>query len=188
MVYRADSTSHLISKASAAQDGDGLDTLYRRYRLLIRKHVERRFGGGPPDPEDAVQAAFERFAAVEDRSAVHDPLSFLRRSASNFVLDYHRAQKVRTRHVRQEAALATGGDDLDAERVLSGRERLVILDRVIRAMDDRRREVLIMHRIHGLSSAEIARRLQCSPTLVKMRLAEAVALCEQAMREADGEP
>lgn len=175
-----------LAASQGAQAVD-LEDQYRRYRQAIRRYVLRRFGNGPPDPDDAVQAAFERFARLEDRSAIIDPGAFLRRSAHNFMLDYHRAEKVRARHANNDALLETGADDIDPERVLSARERLMIIERAILAMDEKRRDVLIMSRIQGLSSAEIARQLGCSPTLVKMRLAEAVVICERALRAAEGD-
>lgn len=166
---------------------NGLDFFYRRYRQSIVRHIERQFGAGPPDPEDAVQAAFERFANVEDKSGIRDPGAFLRRSASNFVLDHYRAHKVRAAHADLEFELGDRTDDFDAHRVLSSKERLALIERTIREMDQRRREVLVMNRIQGLSCAEIARRLGCSPTLVKMRLADAITHCQRALRVADGE-
>lgn len=175
-----------LSGLSATHSGD-LDAQYRRYWQPIRRYIVCRFGSGPPDPDDAVQAAFERFAGLEDRSTILDPGAFLRRSAHNFVLDHHRAEKVRAQHASGDARLQTGTDDIDPERVLSARERLMIIEQAIRAMDEKRRDVLIMSRIQGLSSAEIARQLGCSPTLVKMRLAEALVLCERALRAAEGD-
>ena len=173
--------------AARTEDPADVEAQYRRHWASVRRSIVQRFGNGPPDPDDAVQAAFERFARLEDRSAIIDPAAFLRRSAHNFVLDHHRAEKVRARHAGIDGAIETGTDDLDPERVLSARQRLAIIERAIRDMDEKRRDVLIMSRIHGLSSAEIARRLNCSPTLVKMRLAEAVTLCQRALRAAESE-
>ena len=175
-----------FSAALVTDTGD-LDGHYRRHWTSIRRYIVQRFGSGPPDPDDAVQAAFERFARLENPGAVVDPVAFLRRSAHNFVLDHHRAEKVRARHAGAQAQLDPATDDLDPERVLSARQRLDVIDRAMREMDEKRRDVLVMSRIHGLSSAEIARRLGCSPTLVKMRLAEALALCHRALRAAEGE-
>lgn len=166
---------------------DELDSLYRHYWAAIRGYVVRRFGDGPPDPDDAVQAAFERFARLEDRNGIHDPAAFLRRSAHNFVLDHHRAERVRSQHANLAVATEPVTDDRDPERVLSGRERFAIIRQAIFGMDDKRRDVLLMSRIEGLSSAEIARRLGCSPTLVKMRLAEAVMLCHRALQKGEGD-
>lgn len=172
-----------LSAALVANSGD-LETRYRHYRSSIRRYIVRRFGNGPPDPDDAVQAAFERFARLEDKAAIVDPDAFLRRCAHNFVLDHHRAEKVRARHAASEVPAEIATDDFTPERVLAGRQRLTIIERAIRDMDENRRTILIMSRIHGLNSAEIARQLRCSPTLVKMRLAEAVTLCQRALRAA----
>ncbi len=180
-------SKELPAPARFGATASDLDAQYRRHWLSIRRYIVRRFGDGPPDPDDAVQAAFERFARLEDRSAILDTGAFLRRSAHNFVLDHHRAEKVRSQHASLEAGLESGTDDLDPERVLSARERFAIIEQAVATMDEKRRDVLIMSRIHGLSSAEIARRLQCSPTLVKMRLAEAVILCQRALRAVEGE-
>jgi RNA polymerase sigma-70 factor (ECF subfamily) len=166
-------------------EADGLASLYRRHSDFIRRHIERQFGMGPPDPEDAVQAAFERFARVRGKEEIVNPAAFLRQSAHNFVLDHLRALKTRLAH--ENLSRGEIADELDAERVLSARERLDVLRAAIAAMDERRRDILIMHRLQGLNCSEIARRLSCSPTLVKIRLAEAVALCHRALRAADGE-
>ncbi len=172
------------SRFSATQltDTGDLEAQYRRHWAAIRRYVVQRFGSGPPDPDDVVQAAFERFARLDDRATILDPVAFLRRSAHNFVLDHHRAEKVRARHAGLEEPLKTYTDELDPERVLLARQRFAIIERTIRGMDEKRRDVLIMSRVQGLSSAEIARQLGCSPTLVKMRLAEAVTLCQRALR------
>lgn len=178
---------HTIADPSSAHAHDGVEALYRRYRYSILRYIESAFGNGPPDPEDAVQAAFERFANLENRNVIHNPEAFLKRSARNFVLDHRRAHKVRNAHAALEYDLGDDTDDLNAERVLSSKERFAIMERVIRGLDQRRRDVLVMNRIQGISCAEIARQLGCSQTLVKMRLMEAVTLCQRALRDAERE-
>jgi len=166
---------------------DGVEFAYRSHREDIRRYVERTFGAGPPDPEDAVQAAFERYATIPDRGNIDNPKAFLLRSARNYVIDQRRRQAVRWNYVAAESPTLAAIEERDAERTLSARERLEIIERTIQSMDPRRQQVLIMNRIHGISCAEIARRLNRSPTLVKMLLAEGLVLCERALREADGE-
>src|SRR5690606_3076543 len=41
-----------------------LGRLYRSYRDELRNYVLRNFGGGPPEPEDVVQAVFATYAAA----------------------------------------------------------------------------------------------------------------------------
>jgi RNA polymerase sigma-70 factor (ECF subfamily) len=171
---------------TTGSEGD-VERVYRSYKDRLRRYVAATFGAGPPDPEDVVQAAFEKFAGLEDRTAIANPEAFLTTSARNYVLDQRRRLKVRADYSENERISGADSDDFDAERVISARERWGILENAIRTMDPRRQEVLIMNRIHGLSYAEIARRLSCSQTLVKMLAAQALVLCERALREADGE-
>lgn len=166
-------------------DDLGLDWLYRRYSAVVRRYIERNFGNGPPDPDDVVQAAFERYAQAGQHETVRHPGAFLKRTAANVVLDHRRAERVRSAYAAAERDSEAPMASVDGERLLETRERLAIIEQAIMAMDERRRTILILSRIHGQSAAEIARRIGCSPTLVKIRLAEAVALCQQAidMRE-----
>lgn len=164
-----------------------LDLLYRGYKDRLRRYIAATFGSGPPDPEDVVQIVFEKFAAREDRHAIESPEGFLATSARNYVLDQRRRQKVRADYARGEQIFHAKSDDRHAERVLSAKQRWQILEQTIREMDPRRQQVLIMNRIQGVSYAEIARRLNCSPTLVKMLAAQALVLCESALRNAEGD-
>lgn len=163
----------------------GLDRLYHRYSGMVRRYIERQFGSGPPDPDDVVQTAFERYVRLSGHGEVRSPGAFLKRTAVNLVLDHRRAEKVRADYAVDRRALEPPQRAVDTEHVLETRERLAIIENAILAMDEQRRTILVMSRIHGLSAAEIARRTGCSATLVKIRLGEAVALCQQAidMRE-----
>lgn len=175
--------SKLQTGGSDTQAGGELEKLYRDHRDTILRYILRTFGTGPPDPSDVVQAAFEKFVGIKNRSEIANPRAFLIASARNFVFDQRRRLKVRVDYA--EDVRATGGDtdDFDPERVLVAKEQWHLLERAIQGMDERRREVLIMNRIHGLSSAEIARRMGCSATLVKMLLAQALVLCQRALKE-----
>jgi RNA polymerase sigma factor (sigma-70 family) len=167
--------------------GASLESLYRRYSNRLRRYVARAFGAGPPDPDDVVHAAFEKFACVENKAQIGNPEAFLKKTARNYVLDQRRRDKVRSDHAAETLYLSDDGDDLNAERVISAKERWEILERAIRSMDSRRRDVLIMNRIHGISFAEIARFRGFSPSLAKQLFAQALVICERALREAGAE-
>jgi len=161
-----------------------LADLYRTYLSELTRYITRTFGTGPPDPEDVVQEAFAQFAALENPHAVENPRAFLYRSAHNLVVDHHRRHVVRSRFVREQApgAGAETADDRDAERVLSARERLSIVEGAIRDMERRRRTVFVLNRIHELSYAEISRRLRMPETTVKRLVAGAIIECERRLR------
>jgi len=173
--------------ATAGDGGGELDLLYRHHRDTIVRYVRRAFGSGPPDPADVAQAAFEKFLAIDGRDDIANPRAFLIASARNLVLDQRRRLKVRSDYASDARATADETDDFSPERVLVAKEQWRILEDAIQKMDARRRDILVMSRIHGLSSAEIARRMNCSATLVKMLLAQALVLCHRALSEVEGE-
>lgn len=170
-----------------AGDGRELDALYRDHRDTIVRYIQRAFGSGPPDPSDVAQVAFEKYLAIDGRGDIENPRAFLIASARNHVLDQRRRFKVRGDYASDVQSFGDETDDFDPERVLLAKEQWRILERAIQEMDPRRRDILVMNRIHGLSSAEIARQMSCSATLVKMLLAQALVLCQRALREVEGE-
>ncbi len=173
----------MIGGTDARRRADALDILYRDHRDAVVRYILHKFGAGPPNPSDVAQAAFEKFVTLEHHSDIVNPRSFLFASARNFALDQRRRLKVRSDHADEVRALGDDTDDFNPERVLLAKEQWKLLEMAIRNMDDRRRNILIMNRMDGLSSAEIARRMGCSATLVKTLLAQALVLCQRALRE-----
>jgi RNA polymerase sigma-70 factor (ECF subfamily) len=169
--------------AMPGNSGDEVGALYRQNREGIRRYVVRTFGAGPPDPEDVVQAVFERYAAIAGAERVLNPRAFLYRSAHNYVIDERRRHPVRAEFAREIQEIADRSDDLDAERVLDSKQRWAAIEEAIARLDERSREMLLMNRLHGLSSAEIARRKGCSPTLVKSIIARALVQCHRALAD-----
>jgi len=171
-----------LAVGSSDSSDNAVDAVYRTHRNAVLNYVRRHFGVGPPDPEDVVQTVFERYFAQAE-GHIDNPRAFLLRSARNFVIDQRRRHSVQMDYAREVQSLSDGSDDVDAQRVLEGKQRLGLLERAIADLDPRTREMLLMSRIQGLSSAEIARRKHCSPTLVKKLIAKALVACHRALDE-----
>ena len=173
-------------------DEPRLALLYRRHWQEICGYVRRRFGAGPPEPEDVAQAAFMRLSARSDIADLQNPRAFLYRVAHNLAIEERRRHEARARLEAEAAPLDPADtDDRDPERVLSGKERRRLLEIAFATLEPRTRQIVIMSRQDELSSAEIARRLRLSPTQVKRLMAQAIAHC-RAVVEAEtptrGEP
>lgn len=139
---------------------------------------------GAEDAADLVQEAFLKTVEAGEKAEVRNPVHLLFRIARNNVIDRLRA-KGRT------AALFQPGEAPDApdltsnpERVLIASERLRRAMASIQHMPPKRREVFLLHRIEGLSYAEIARRAGVSIKTVEKHMAGAMA---QLSREVDGD-
>lgn len=174
-------TAWVYSDAKAAEDRP-LALLYRLHWQEICAYVRRRFGAGPPEPEDIAQAAFVKLSMRSDLAELENPRAFLYRVAHNVAIEERRRLDARHRAEAGLTPLAT--DDRDPERVLSGKERRRLLELAFATLEPRTRQIVIMSRQDELSSAEIARRLGLSPTQVKRLMAQAIAHC-RAVVEAE---
>ena len=170
-------------------DQPSLALLYRRHWREICSYVRRRFGAGPPEPEDVAQAAFLRLSARSDLDTLENPRAFLYRVAHNLAIEERRRHDARDRAEAELKPLhAANRDDRDPERVLGAKERRRLLEIAFATLEPRTRQILIMSRQDELSSAEIGRRLGLSPTHVKRLLAQAIVHCRAVVEaEAGGE-
>ncbi|MDI7775938.1 RNA polymerase sigma factor [Asticcacaulis sp. EMRT-3] len=161
--------------------------IYDQYWQELCRVVRRKFGAGPPDPEEAAQAAFEQLITAMKTGEITNPRAFLHRCAYNYVIDHKRRQAVQNRYEDEIISLnVTGGtNEFDAQRVLEARERLTGVMRTVQDMEAKRRRILLLHTIDELSFAEIARKMSLSPTRVMQLFADALAQCARAARETE---
>lgn len=181
-----------LEAAQAEENGIAAPLLRRLYFTHwtdLCRYVALHFGAGPPEPQDVAQAAFARFAGLDNPAAVRDPGAYLRRIAHNIVLDERRSLAVRRANLdaqRHEAAQQT--DELTPERVLLGQEAQVIVRARLAKMPRLRRRALLLNRIHGLSAAEIARRMRKPETTIRDNIQRALADLEAALKHAGARP
>lgn len=160
-----------------------LDRMYRTYRAELCRFIKCQFGPGPPEPEEVVQAAFVRLAALVRPEEIVNPRAFLYTCSRNVAIDLRR--RLRTQNAAIEAELTTEiGDrpaNLDTERVLLGREQLAIVEATVRGMEKKRRRVFIMHVIHEMGYSEIARDMGLSEARIRQLMASALEQCHRAV-------
>lgn len=161
--------------------------LYRAHWHELCRYVTLTFGAGPPEPEDAVQLAFTRYAALEAPQRVHNPRAFLYTTVRNIVLDHRRSQDRTDRYIRD--ALARSGeaamDEISPERVLMERERFEILSAAIRRLSDKQQRVLAMNRYYGMTYEAIAARTGWSIADISRQVSRAVARLNAALKARD---
>lgn len=160
-----------------------LARLFENNRQELCQYLRARYGAGPPDPEDAVQAAFLKLSQLEDVHRLRNPRAFLYRVARNALIDGRRRHQTRQRHLEADNVnpAPQSGADCDPVRVLQGKQDVSALELAIMGLETRERDFLLLFRLHGLSYSEIARRSGMSRNGVKAVIARALGACEQAM-------
>lgn len=135
-----------------------LDALYRSYWPSLCAHLRHAFGAGPPDPEDAAQAAFARFAALPDSGQVLSPRAFIWRSAVNYTIDQKRRDRHRFEHARRYGGMETVAefDYASPEEALIEIERKNLLLEAVEQMAEKPRTVLTLHCFKGYTYQQIS--------------------------------
>lgn len=173
----------LLADGPADQRATGkLAELYESYCAELCGYLRRTFGAGPPDAQDVVHEAFAKFAALTDRHQVHNPRAYLYRSSYHIFIDERRRlSNWRNGVVPALAGTGTHNDEITPERVFIANERLESLRHAIQALPAERRRSFLLHRLYGLSCAEIARRDGYSESAIKKHIALAMADIDAAL-------
>jgi RNA polymerase sigma factor (sigma-70 family) len=148
-----------------------------RRQLNTLKKLLRRRGSSREQAEDLVQEAMLRLHIYtsEGRSVANQE-AFLRRTALNLAVDAYRHGKP-DRYADQPVEAF---DLIDVgptpHEVFVAEQRLNNMKDALDRVNPRTREVFFMHRLQGLSHAEIAERLRISVSAVEKHVASAVTL------------
>lgn len=185
-------TKSLTSNSDAMSAGTPLavnssgdfEQLYRVYWQDLCGHLRRMFGAGPPEPEDAVQAAFIRFAALEEPQRVRNPRAFLLVTARNIILDQKRRSGRHLDYAKAVLAENSGPqlDDLSPERVLIEKERFEVINEVFQTLPHKQQVILTLRRRYNYTYQQISNETGWSYGDVYRQMDKALASLSQALK------
>ena len=144
--------------------------------------------GDPEAAEDALQELWLRLQTLET-GPVANGRAYLYRAAQNIALDAVRARQRGTVRDNEWAAAHSGPGtepvDLspDAEAQLLAREETAALASAIAALPEGAGRAFRLHKLEGLSHADIAERLLISRSGVEKHIAVAMAHLRRAMKD-----
>lgn len=153
-----------------------------RPRLIRFFRRQARFAS-PDEADDLAQEAITRFLRAAPSTQMATPQAYLRRIASNLLVD--RAQHGSTRLAQISVPLVEGLDrpvEFDQHQQLEAREELVHYERVLRQLKPRVLKVFLLSRVEGYTYKEIAARLGLTVFTVKRDMLQAIAHLDQHRR------
>jgi RNA polymerase sigma-70 factor (ECF subfamily) len=173
----ADPLSTTRETAAPQQPPRWLIALYHQHSVALCRLLRRKYGPGPPEPEDVTQEAFSRLAALPEEavSDIEHPKAFLYRTAENLLNTERRKRAVRSAHAAELNFLELARSECTPERVMLAKDQLDIAEAVLRKMPDKRRRCFLMHRFDDLSFAEIGRQLGMTANGAKGHVERAMA-------------
>lgn len=166
-----------------------LAQLFRsQYRQLVRFcRIRVR---DQADAEDIVQAAFLNARRAYPEKGIEElrPLLFtlVRNGALGFLRSGEHRRRQASVEIGEAADLIACDRSPSPEQQLLDADRLKAAQKIIEGMVPHRRNALLLHRIEGLTYAEIEKRLSMSRTGVIVAIAEAVAELAEGLARAEG--
>jgi len=154
-----------------------LDSLYQACADRLTRFFARR--AGPEEALDLVHETFARLAGA--RASVVAPEAYANRIATNLLRDRARAAARRALAARSDGEADLSAISEDPHRLLEARERLVVLERAVQQLGARRRRIFLLHRVEGLTYAEIADEVGMSVKGVKKQMTKALIELRRAM-------
>lgn len=144
-------------------------TLFARYSGRLVRFFRRRVPDGT-EAEDLAQDVLQRLLEREELDAVEDIDAFVFTAARNRLRDRARRADVRHRNQADVEARAAQIEVLHPERVLQGRQDLSAVMTALEGLDERQRDMLILHRLDGMKQKDIAELYGLSLSSVEKNL------------------
>ena len=157
-----------------------VSSLVRHYEDLV-DYLRRRFAS-PGLAREVVHDVCVRLLERPEPAGVRQPMALLRRMAHDAAVDRCRAEDLRRQWVEPRAELPDAACEGagPARQAVAAQELAQLVD-VIRAMPCRRRQVFILHKIHDVPQAAVARRMGIGLKAVERHLRLAMVDCRQAL-------
>ncbi len=158
-----------------------MDGLKKLRQALLRRLVRR--GSLPQDAEDAIHDAFVRLCLAQEKQTVRNPAAFL----TDVVMKV-RIERWRSAQRRHRLFVDAPVEELDIvdlsprpEEYLQADQRLERVWRRLSKLGPRTREVFFLHRLQGLSYAQIAASMGISVSAIEKHIARAALLISDEM-------
>lgn len=149
----------------------------------LRRFFLRRFRNAA-DAADATQETFLRMLDVPQKTIIENPQAYLFQVAKSVA-------RMTSARLAADADLFhpdMAGEDQaadapDQERIVNGRQCLILMAQAIEKLPTRCQEVFILSRLHGMANGEIAVKLGISRNMVEKHIIKALIHCKAIRAE-----
>lgn len=135
-----------------------------------------------------VQDVYARLLQAGSKGGLEEDTKILYASARNAAIEHYRSTKRRAQAMDRLLPEQLGlTETASPETRLEARQTLSMLDRALLELSPRAREIFILHRVEGMTNAEIARRCGISVSAVEKHLARVMRHCQATLAACRGD-
>jgi RNA polymerase sigma factor (sigma-70 family) len=181
--------SHLTD--SGAQSRAGLvEQLFREHNEALVRFLALRLGSHQ-EAKDVAQEAYVRILSLHEPGAISFLRAFLFKTAANIAIDRARSQQRRFQSASARLFEELRPGPSSPEQLLGGAQELAVVQRLLGELPPKCRRALLLHRVSGLSTDEIAAQMGLSERMIRHYILRGVAYCRSgldALSRAEGCP
>ncbi len=167
-----------------------IEELFQEHCQRLTNYIRKKILNNE-DAEDIAQYAFIRVQAASKTSDISNPISYLYQTASNILIDMKRREKLHDAYIHSvmntnafdtnvvESVYSTPGPD----RIISAQNQLKRIESIVEKMPEKQRKAFLLHRIKGLTYAQIAETMNVSVSSVEKYIFTALKQCRQVLIE-----
>lgn len=183
-------SDHLESVIERARKGDtdAYEALVGRYRQRLEKSVRSRLGhlgAASIEAEEIVQETFVRGLQAIERFRWEGEESLYRWLAGISRRVILSTARERRAEASLDAAHGVPAGDVTPSRALSREERFHRFQAALSGLGEHDREVILLTRIEGLTTSEVAERMGRSPDAVRQLLSRALRKLRKAFGDTE---
>ncbi len=159
----------------ASESQRALEDINARYRDAVRRYFLKRVNNHA-EAEDLTQDLMVRLAQRLAQNPIENPEAFLFTTAANLLKDRGRRQRTSSRFLTEMAmSRSENFEALSPERVLVSKQSLRAILEAQNELDQRVRDVFILHRLEGMKYADIAKLYGLSVSSIEKDIIKALA-------------
>jgi len=155
-----------------------LSELYANHHRWLVKLLSRKLSC-PHSAADIAQDTFVKVLGKSEPIPIQEPRAYLTTIAHGLMVNYLRRRDMERAYLAALSALEDSQQNLYncPETLAIAVEKLIIIDRMLDGLPTKVRTAFLLHKLDGLSYAEIADQMQVSVISIKKYIAKALLHC-----------
>lgn len=129
--------------------------------------------------EDVLHDTFVKIMLIKDKLIMQQPQNYLYSTAKRIIIDQARRQKIEAAYLDYIAQFADDHHVPSPEHVILAIETLDHMAAILEALDERARQILLMHYVDGIAQNLIAQQLNISTKTVHRDLIKGLMHCQR---------
>jgi len=160
-----------------------VERLFREHNATLLRFIAARVGS-TQEAREIAQESYVQLLRLNGPGAISYLRAFLFKTAANLVTDRLR-QRDRRRNVASMGDMDFVAFDLSPERLVASEQAMTMLRKAVEELPPRCRQVFLLHRVHELSTEQIATRIGIGERMARRYLARALEHLRARMDAAD---